>query len=106
MLRGRYQEASEAFTAAATVAEGNYTIAKIKGQLGELDFKRGDMANAARAYEEALRLLGKPIPQKVFPMALTLLREAAVQVTHTVLSKSSPAGRSGCRRRQRCCAFN
>ena len=64
MLQGRYGEAGELFQAALDLAEGTFAEAQIRGKLGELDFKRGDMASAALAFEDALRLLGRPVPQK------------------------------------------
>ena len=52
MLRGRYQEAEHAFRAAAEAAEGELARAQVQGKLGELDFKRGDMARRNRATME------------------------------------------------------
>lgn len=84
MLRGRYDEARKALAEATLVAEGNYAIAQITGQLAELDFKQDKMDSAARAYEEALRRLGRSIPQKIVSIAFTLLRELIVQAAHTI----------------------
>ena len=84
MLRGRYNEARKALSAATLAARGNYAIAQITGQLGELDFKQDQMASAASAYEEALRLLGKPVPRKAVTIALSLLWQAVVQTAHTL----------------------
>ena len=55
--------------------------------MGELDFKRGNMADAAVAIEDALRLLGKPVPRNLVTRAFTLLREAAIQTAHTLLPR-------------------
>jgi len=43
MLRGRYDAAAELFESAAALAEDKYTKAQIRGKLGELAFKRGNM---------------------------------------------------------------
>jgi signal transduction histidine kinase/CheY-like chemotaxis protein len=87
MLRGCYNETEELFQTALGLADGAFSEAQIRGKLGELDFKRGDMANAALAYEEALRLLGKPVPQNTTVCVVMLLREAAIQTTHTLLPR-------------------
>jgi signal transduction histidine kinase/tetratricopeptide (TPR) repeat protein/ActR/RegA family two-component response regulator len=83
MLCGRYQEAEEAFTAAAQLVEGDFAKAQIQGKLGELDFKRGDMASAIRAYELALRLLGRRIPHNTVVCFLLFLKELWIQAIHT-----------------------
>ena len=63
MLRGQYDPAGELFQEAAIVAEGPVAQAKIRCKLGELAFKRGDMAVAIGHFEEGLRSLGKRTPQ-------------------------------------------
>ena len=85
MLRGHYDEAAELFETALGLAEGTFAEAQIRGKLGELDFKRGDMASAAVAFEDALRLLGKRVPQST-PLVrpFMLLWEATVQALHTL----------------------
>ncbi len=87
MLRGHYSEAGEVFQTALGLADGTFAEAEIRGKLGELDFKRGDMANAALAYQEALRLLGKPFPQKTVLFVLAFLWELVVQVAHTLFPR-------------------
>jgi two-component system sensor kinase len=84
MLRGRYREAKQALQAAATLAEGDFARAQIKGKLGELDFKQGDMQSAIDAFEEALRLLGRKDPRKIPALALLLLWECGIQLLHTL----------------------
>ena len=61
MLRGRYDEARESLIEASKVAEGNFAIAQITGQLGELDFKQGEMAKATHTLEDALAGFGNPL---------------------------------------------
>ncbi len=85
MLRGRYDEAGELFQAALTLTEGAFAEAQIHGKLGELDFKRGDMAKAADAYEKALQLLGRPIPKNTVACLAVFLREVVVQAFHSLL---------------------
>jgi two-component system sensor kinase len=83
MLQGRYGEAGELFERALRLAEGPLTEAKIRGKLGELDYKRGDMERAGIAFEDALRLLDKPMPEKNIQYVFMLLRQVAVQTLHT-----------------------
>ena len=87
MLRGHYSEAGEVFQTALGLVDGTFAEADIRGKLGELDFKRGEMANAALAYQEALRLLGKPFPQEAAFYVLALLWGAVVQVAHTLFPR-------------------
>lgn len=83
MMRGRYQAAAELLEQAETLARGQVELARVKGKLGELAFKRGDMATATAAYEAALRLLGRYIPQTSLALMICLVWEAWVQVLHT-----------------------
>ncbi len=87
MLRGRYGAAGDLFETALGLAEGTFAEAQIRGKLGELIFKQGDMAGAARTFEEALRLLGKPVPRRPVLYVPLLLWEAAVQAIHTLLPR-------------------
>ncbi|MBN1394908.1 MAG: response regulator [Pirellulales bacterium] len=87
MLRGRYDEARKTLASAAEVAEGKYAIAQITGQLGELNFKQGEMAKATHTLEDALRVLGESYPPR-FPWAQALLLwEGIVQVAHTLFPR-------------------
>mgnify|MGYP001015510822 CR=1 FL=1 len=84
MLRGRYDAARASLRAAAIVAEGNDAIAEVQGQLGELDFKQGEMAAATETFEQALRVLGCHYPPR-WPLGhLRVLYEAGVQLLHTL----------------------
>ncbi|MCA9108631.1 MAG: response regulator [Planctomycetaceae bacterium] len=84
MVRGRYTEAAEAFEAAARFAVGTVGKAELKGKLAELAIKRGDMDQAVRDYEAALRLLGVRVPQSQFMLLVLFLIEAWIQVLHTI----------------------
>jgi two-component system sensor kinase len=84
MLRGCYDEAANLFERAALLADGEFRRAQIKGKLGELAFKRGDMERATTAFEKTLRLLGKVVPRNAFVAVIMLLWEIAVQSLHTL----------------------
>jgi len=87
MLRGCYDDAERCLNAAARVAEGSYAQAQIRGKLGELDLKRGDMESATRGFEEALRMLGRTVPRRGALRVALFAWEAAVQVAHTLLPR-------------------
>ena len=85
MLRGNYDEARVRFDRAQGLAECDVATAEINGKLGELAFKQGDMQTAIEASERALALLGHRVPQWSVLFLFRLLREAFVQVLHSVL---------------------
>ena len=87
MLRGEYREAKQALEAAATLAEGDFARAQIRGKLAELDFKQGDLESAIDAFEGALRLLDKKIPTNTLVVVVLLIWEGAVQALHTLLPR-------------------
>ncbi|MFP5321174.1 MAG: protein kinase domain-containing protein [Acidimicrobiia bacterium] len=80
MLRGRYEEASVELAEARRLATDPATLARIDGFLGELEFKRGDMAASSEALERALRTLGQRIPRR--GLALHVAWEVLVQAVH------------------------
>ncbi|HEV3416415.1 MAG TPA: response regulator [Pirellulales bacterium] len=84
MLRGRYGPAAELFEKAAALAEGAYAQAQIKGKLGELAFKRGDMEVATQSFEQALRHLGRYVPRSSFVVLILFIWEALVQTMHSL----------------------
>jgi two-component system sensor kinase len=83
LLRGRYDEAGKVFETAASLAEGPVAEAQVRGKLGELAFKRGDMDRAVGDFEHALRLLGRFVPHRRLVLGLLLLWEVLVQALHT-----------------------
>ena len=87
MLRGRYAAAGELFEAAAAVAEGDYAKAEIRGKLGELSFKRGDMSTAIDHFDAGLRMLGRSVPRTTLGGVLCFLWESLVQLFHTALPR-------------------
>ncbi len=85
MLRGRYDHAGELFEAAAPIAQNNYARAQIRGKLGELAFKRGDMSTAIDHFKDALHLLNRSIPSSSWQAHVLLVWEGLIQLLHTLL---------------------
>src|SRR5207302_189070 len=84
MLRGRYDDATREFEEALLLAEGREDQAEIEGKLGELAFKRGDVACATARIERALRQLGRHVPYWSATLLLFVLWEILVQFTHSL----------------------
>lgn len=82
MLRGRYEEAEAELTQARSFADDPRTFARIDGMLGELAFKRGDMAASSLALERAIGALGERMPTRGW--AFHALWEVLVQAIHTI----------------------
>jgi two-component system sensor kinase len=87
MLRGRYDEAEAELVRARALAESAPAQAEVQRKLGELAFKRGDVATAADALERALAALGRSVPRGRAGMLLRAMKELAVQVLHTLLPR-------------------
>jgi signal transduction histidine kinase/CheY-like chemotaxis protein len=87
MLRGRYDAAAELLEHAAQLASGATPRAQVQGKLGELAFKRGDMARATAAFEAALQLLGRRIPRNTVMLFAWLGWEALVQTMHSLFPR-------------------
>ena len=83
LLRGQYDQAGYKFEAAAALAEGAFSQAQIRGKLGEVAFKRGDMERSIECFETALRIIGKKIPTKLAIVYALVVWEALVQTLHT-----------------------
>ena len=86
LMRGRYDQAEEQLGRALPVAKGAVAQAQLQGRIGELAFKRGDVANASRSTEKALRLLGRRVPRRG-TWILCMLLQAVVQALHTLLPR-------------------
>ena len=84
MRRGLYDEAREQLETVSGLAQDDTTRAAAACQLGELDFKQGQVAAAITILERALRLYGRSIPRSTAGFAVRLLWEGAVQVVHTL----------------------
>ena len=87
MLRGRYPDAAIRFKAALTLTTNIVAQAQMAANLAELAFKCGDMKTAIDANERALRMLGCRVPKWSATYFVCLVREAMVQVLHTLLPK-------------------
>ncbi|QDU57938.1 ATP-binding protein [Aeoliella mucimassa] len=83
MLRGRYEEADRWFEDAAPLAEPGFPQAQIRAKIGELYFKRGEMAAAIQSFDAALRLQGYYVPRRVISLLFMVLWEVVVQTLHT-----------------------
>ena len=86
MLRGRYEEAAQQLQHARALGDDPHTLARVDGVLGELAFKRGDMAASSEALERAVRTLGHRMPRRGW--LLFTMWEVLVQVVHTVASRT------------------
>ena len=84
MLRGVYEEAAAQLQVAGRLASDDVHRAEIEGKLGELAFKRGDVATASDAVERAVRLLGRRMPRHSIGFLLSALGEIVVQLLHTL----------------------
>ena len=87
MLRGRYDSSEELFKSATTMAEGEFAQAEIRGKLGELSFKRGDMGTAIEDFNAGLGLLGRYVPRRTGLACLLLAWEGIMQILHTALPR-------------------
>src|SRR5205814_10419917 len=92
--RGRSAEAAAQFEAARALADSDTSRAQIDGKLGDLAFKRGDVAKACQALERGLRLLGRMVPRGSLTALGMCLWEAAVQTLHTLFPRVFVARRS------------
>lgn len=90
MLRGRYDAARQMFEAAKYLAEGDVPRikAKIEGKLGELARKRGDNKTARYSLERALSFLQLPVPRNRWAFLRQLIKEAVIQILHTMFPKT------------------
>ncbi|HEX3871953.1 MAG TPA: BREX system ATP-binding domain-containing protein, partial [Pirellulales bacterium] len=88
MLRGQYVASAELLEEAAILAEGALANAEIRGKLGELAFKRGDMEAATQSFEQALRLLGRYVPRRMPMFVVCFAWEAIVQFMHTIAPRA------------------
>jgi len=84
MLSGGYEEAQFHLERARAMSGLPIEQAEIDGRLGELAFKRGDVATASEAYERGLRLLDQRVPRSIGGFVRQGLREIAVQAAHTM----------------------
>jgi diguanylate cyclase (GGDEF)-like protein len=87
MLLGRYDEAEKRLLSARTLADELPARAQIDGKLGELSFKRGDVAYASLAIERGLRLLGERVPRTRIGSTALLVWEIVIQALHSIFGR-------------------
>ena len=96
MMRARYDQASLQFESARALAKENVTFARIDGKRGYLCFKKGDMANSAKHFEQALTELGNPTPSNVVTQTIALVEgsygPSAAYLLSVVVRGASQAG--------------
>jgi PAS domain S-box-containing protein len=95
MLRGKYEEAAAQLEVAAQLADDIVDKAEIGGKLGELAFKRGDVATASEEVERAVRLLGRRMPRSGAGFVLSAIGEIVVQLFHSLLPRLFLGRRDG-----------
>ncbi|TMK86543.1 MAG: ATP-binding protein [Actinobacteria bacterium] len=86
-LRGSYEKASEKLRRARSLAADDVSRAQLDWRLGEVDFRRGDVASALAELEQGLRRLGRRVPKRKLPLLLATLREATMQLLHCLLPR-------------------
>ncbi len=87
LLKGNYAEAEEQIKRLQALCESPFERANIAWKLGEIAFKRGEMAAAAESLERGLRLLGRRVPRSTFFYAAWAAWEGFVQVLHTLFPR-------------------
>jgi len=83
-LRGAYEEATVQFGIGLEKAVDRLDRARLKGKLGDVAFKCGDMVGARGHLEGAIRQMGARMPRTIVGLILALVWEALVQALHTV----------------------
>src|SRR5207302_477009 len=87
MLLGNYAEAHAALEEALQLARGPVVAARIEGKLGDLAFKRGDLAASEATLVRALGRLGRRVPRSKAVLAARLFGSVLVQAAHTLLPR-------------------
>ncbi len=89
---GDYDGAGGAFTEALTFADQVIDRTRLAGRIGDVEFKRGRMSQAAQQYVAALESSGVRVAKTFPPMVLNLLWQSVVQAKHSLvgLSKNRP----------------
>jgi two-component system sensor kinase len=82
---GKYDLADSSFKVARSFADSNLDQARILGRLGDIEFKRGRMSEAATQYVGALNLSGKKEPQWTLEMLIQLILQVLIQTKTTFL---------------------
>jgi PAS domain S-box-containing protein len=82
-LRGAYDEAATLFRVALDQTSDRVERAAIRGKLGDVAFKCGDMVGARDHLEGALHQLKARMPRTMVGLVLALISEVFVQILHT-----------------------
>jgi signal transduction histidine kinase/CheY-like chemotaxis protein/tetratricopeptide (TPR) repeat protein len=85
LLQGHSEEAADRFKQAAKLAEGKQAEAVTLGQLGQVAFRRGDIAQAVTHVERALRVLGHNVPDNDLAFFCHTAKEVTVQILHSII---------------------
>ncbi|MCI5065428.1 AAA family ATPase [bacterium] len=85
MLQGFYTKAEGFLRDARDRAEGEFSVACIQEKLGQLAFKRGDMARAVQEYSLGLANLGVSVPRSRVVLIFQLVLQASLQGVHLIL---------------------
>jgi signal transduction histidine kinase/CheY-like chemotaxis protein/tetratricopeptide (TPR) repeat protein len=86
---GEYDAAEHALGEALQVADSPLAKTRLRGKLGDVEFKRGRMQRAVSAYTQAFGLTGCVIPSSTLTMLGELTRQAAIQLWHTLFGRPS-----------------
>jgi len=87
---GQFGAALEAYESLLGQPGSPEARAELRRKLSLLLHVRGDTARAAQLLEEALALLGEPVPRSGAGLSWWLLRETAIQVGHTLRPPRGP----------------
>ena len=85
---GDYDAAGCSFAESLAFADQAIDRTQLVGKLGDVEFKRGRMSQAAEQYVAALELSGVPVPRNASRMFLSLLWHSALQGRHSLLGLS------------------
>ncbi len=84
-LQGAYDDAERQLGVARSLVRDGRDAATLDGKLGDVAFKRGDIAAARRHVEGALNMLGRRTPHAMPVLLVCLLWELLVQALHSLL---------------------
>ncbi|MFY7877138.1 MAG: ATP-binding protein, partial [Pirellula sp.] len=82
---GKYDLADTAFQDASCFADDQLDRTRILGRLGDIEFKRGRMREAATHYVGALNFSGSNVPRWTFEMLVLLAWQLFIQAKSTVI---------------------
>lgn len=81
---GDYEAAESSFAESLTFADQAIDRTQLAGRLGDVEFKRGRMSQAAEQYMAALELSGVRVHRSVARMMLGLLLQTLIQGRHSI----------------------